>query len=60
MYRIKSMLSNLPTYFLSLFLLLVGIAKRLECLQMDSLWDSLGGETKFHLVNSTSYPFFFY
>jgi hypothetical protein len=48
---IKSTLSSLPTYFLSLLPLLVGIARRLECLQRDFLWDGMGGEPKFHLVN---------
>lgn len=48
---IKSTLSSLPTYFLSLCPLPVGIARRLERLQRDFLWDGMGGEPKFHLVN---------
>jgi hypothetical protein len=48
---IKSTLSSLPTYFLSLFPLLVDIARRLERLQRDFLWDGPGGESKFHMVN---------
>lgn len=47
---IKSTLSNLPTYFLSLFLLLANIASRIEKLQRDFLWGGLGDEFKFHLV----------
>ena len=34
---IKSTLSSLPTYFLSLFLIPVGVANRLEKLQRDFL-----------------------
>jgi len=45
------MLSNLPTYFLSLLSLPAGIASRLECLQRDFLWDGPGGDPKIHLVN---------
>ncbi|KAF5477107.1 hypothetical protein F2P56_003780, partial [Juglans regia] len=48
---IKSTLSNLPTYFLSLFPLPVKIANRIEKLQRDFLWSGLGDEFKFHLVN---------
>jgi hypothetical protein len=48
---IKSMLSNLPTYFLSLFPILVSVANRIEKLQRDFLWGGLDNESKFHLVN---------
>uniref|UniRef100_A0A2N9GKR1 Reverse transcriptase domain-containing protein n=1 Tax=Fagus sylvatica TaxID=28930 RepID=A0A2N9GKR1_FAGSY len=48
---IKSTLSNLPTYFLSLFPILVGVAQRLEKIQRDFLWSGLGEELKFHLVS---------
>jgi hypothetical protein len=48
---IKSTLSNLPTYFLSLFPIPVGVANRLEKLQKDVLWGGLDNEPKFHLVN---------
>ena len=34
---IKSTLPNLPTYFLSLFLIPVGVAQRLEKIQRDFL-----------------------
>ena len=48
---IKSTLSNLPTYFLSVFPILAGVALRLEKLQRDFLWSGLGTEEKFHLVS---------
>jgi len=48
---IKRTLSSLPTYFLSLFPLLAGIARRLERLQRNFLWDEPDRESKFHLVN---------
>jgi len=39
---IKSTLSNLPTYYLSIFPILVGVANRLEKLQRDFLWGGIG------------------
>jgi hypothetical protein len=48
---INSTLLSLPTYFLSLFPILVGVANRLEKLQRDFLWGGIGNEFKFHLVN---------
>ena len=48
---IKSSLSSLPTYFLSLFPLPGKVAKRKEKLQRDFLWNGIGGEPKIHLVN---------
>ena len=48
---IKSTLSNLPTYFLSLFHLLADVASRLEKIQRDFLWNGLGDQPKFHLIN---------
>uniref|UniRef100_A0A2N9FD14 Splicing factor YJU2 n=1 Tax=Fagus sylvatica TaxID=28930 RepID=A0A2N9FD14_FAGSY len=48
---IKSTLSSLPTYFLSLFPILAGVANRLEKLQRDFLWSGLGSEFKYHLVS---------
>jgi len=48
---LKSTLSNLPTYYLSLFPILVGMANRFDKLQRDFLWGGIGDETKFHLVN---------
>jgi len=48
---INSTLSSLPTYFLSLFPIPVGVANRLEKLQRDFLWGGVGDEFKYHLVN---------
>jgi hypothetical protein len=48
---IKSTLSNLPTYFLSLFLIPASVANRIEKLYRDFLLGGLGDEFKFHLVN---------
>jgi hypothetical protein len=48
---INSTLSNLLTYFLYLFPILVGVTNRLEKLQRDFLWEGIRDEFKFHLVN---------
>ncbi|XP_065628619.1 uncharacterized protein LOC136067152 [Quercus suber] len=48
---IKSTLSSLPTYFLSLFPIPIKVAKRIEDLQRDFLWNGIGGERKIHLVS---------
>jgi hypothetical protein len=48
---IKSTLSSLPTYFLSLCLVLTSVAHRIEKLQRDFLWVGIGDEFKYHLVN---------
>ncbi|KAG6665487.1 hypothetical protein CIPAW_02G164600 [Carya illinoinensis] len=48
---IKSTLSNLPTYFLSLFPLLAGVGKKIEKTIRAFLWGGLGKEKKFHLVS---------
>jgi hypothetical protein len=48
---IKSTLSSLPTYFLSLFPLPAGIARQMELLQRDFLWDGPGGDLEIHRVN---------
>lgn len=47
---IKSILSNLPIYFLSLFPIPITVAKRLEMIQREFLWGGLREERKFHLV----------
>lgn len=43
---IKSTLSSLPTYFLSLFPLPIGVARRIEKLQRVFLWSGLGDGQK--------------
>ncbi|KAF5476686.1 hypothetical protein F2P56_003400 [Juglans regia] len=48
---IKSILSNLPTYFLSLFQLPARVAARIEKLYRDFLWSGIGDEFKFHLIS---------
>jgi hypothetical protein len=47
---IKSTLSNLPTYFMSIFLIPTHVANRIEKLQRDFLWGGIGEEYKYHLV----------
>lgn len=46
---VKSTSSNLPTYFMSLFHLSVGVANHIE--QWQFLLGGIGNELKFHLVN---------
>ena len=48
---IKSTLSNIPTYFLSLFPIPKGVAHRLEKFQRDFLWCGMEEKPKYHLVN---------
>ena len=48
---IKSTLSSLPTYFLSLMPLPRKVANRMEKLQRDFLWSGISGDSKLHLVN---------
>jgi hypothetical protein len=48
---IKSTLSNLPTYLLSLLPILAAVAKRIESVQSGFLWGGMGKEFKFHHVN---------
>jgi len=47
---IKSVLSSIPTYFLSLFPLPSSVANKLEAIQRNFLWGSFGSDFKFHLV----------
>jgi hypothetical protein len=47
---IKSILTNLPMYYMSLFPLLASVVNRIEKLQRDFLWGRLGEGFKFHLV----------
>ncbi|XP_028084329.1 uncharacterized protein LOC114285481 [Camellia sinensis] len=39
---IKSVLSNIPTYFMSVHVILVSVAKRIEWLQRDFFWENGG------------------
>ena len=48
---IKSTISSLPTYFLSLLPLPAKVANRMEKLQRDFLWSGINGEPKLHLVS---------
>jgi hypothetical protein len=48
---LKSTLSNLLTYYLSLFPIPMGVANRLNKLQRDFLSGGIEDEIKFHLVN---------
>ena len=48
---IKSTLSSLPTYFLSLFPMPSSVALHIDKIQRDFLWDGMGEGKKFHLVN---------
>uniref|UniRef100_A0A2N9JBN0 Reverse transcriptase zinc-binding domain-containing protein n=1 Tax=Fagus sylvatica TaxID=28930 RepID=A0A2N9JBN0_FAGSY len=47
---LKSTLSSLPTYFLSLFTIPSSVAHRIEKLQRDFLWGGMGNDFKHHLV----------
>jgi len=47
---IKGTLSNLPTYFLSLFPIPMEVANRIEQLQRNFLWSAIGDVKKTHLV----------
>jgi hypothetical protein len=48
---INSTLSNILTYYLSLFPILMRVANRLDKIQKDFLWGGIGDEAKFCLVN---------
>jgi hypothetical protein len=47
---IKSTLSNLPTYMMSLFPIPASVAKQIEKIQRDFLWGGMNDEAKMHLV----------
>ncbi|KAG2711915.1 hypothetical protein I3760_04G100300 [Carya illinoinensis] len=47
---IKSTLSNIPTYFLSLFPLPVGVANRMDRIFRAFLWGGMENEKKLHLL----------
>jgi hypothetical protein len=48
---IKSTLTNLPTYFLSLFPLPTSVVVRIKKLQLDFLWGGIDEQFKYHLVS---------
>jgi len=48
---IKSTLSNLSMYFISLFPIPTSVANRIEKLHRDFLWGGVGEEFKYHLVS---------
>ena len=47
---IESVLSSMPIYYLSLFKIPVSVAKELELLMRDFLWEGFDGEKGDHLV----------
>jgi hypothetical protein len=48
---IKSILSNLSKYFMSLFPLHTSVVNRIKKLQRDFFWTGLGEELKYYLVS---------
>ncbi|XP_028099815.1 uncharacterized protein LOC114299299 [Camellia sinensis] len=48
---IKSVLSSIPTYFMSLHVILASVVARLQKLQRDFLWGDGGEDFKYHLVD---------
>ena len=47
---IRSVLSSIPTYFLSLFSIPASVAAKLEAIQRKFLWGSFGADFKYDLV----------
>lgn len=47
---LKSVISSMPLYFLSLFIAPSLIIQRLEKIHRDFLWNSFDGSSKFHLM----------
>ena len=48
---IKSVLSNLPVYYLSIFKMPEGVAEQIDRIQSGFLWDDEEVKKKVHLVN---------
>ena len=48
---VKSMISSLPVYFLSLFPIPASVNRQIEKLQHEFLWGGMGDVVKFPLVN---------
>ncbi|CAN1816063.1 Putative ribonuclease H protein At1g65750 [Linum perenne] len=48
---LKSVLSSLPVYYMSLFRAPVSVVKRIESIQCRFLWEGCSEERRFHLVN---------
>ena len=47
---LKSILSSLPTYYLSHFTIPIHVANKIEKMQRDFLWGGMWEESKSHLV----------
>jgi hypothetical protein len=48
---IQAVLSSLPTYYMSLFKIPVSVAKRMESMMRNFLWEGIGEGRKDHLIN---------